>query len=165
MLNNISRLYLGIKNAIYQQPVPVMSNQENNETSEHLKDSILTVLQQFQSDTLTQQSKTTGELKEDLQKFMKTYLDDRLKNLELEVKTNQAQQFSDMKNHQKLFHQQMQNNSKKKEALNLKFDEIKEDSRKNFEYQGKKSDKQYENLQKQCNEMKTAIAKDFWHPI
>ena len=52
----------------------------------------------------------------------------------------------------------MQNNSKKKEALNLKFDEIKEDSRKNFEDQSKRSDKQYENLQKQCNEMKTAIA-------
>ena len=36
-------------------------------------------------------------------------------------------------------------------------DEIKEDSKQNFDHQIKRTDKQYEGLKKQCDEMKTTI--------
>ena len=40
---------------------------------------------------------------------------------------------------------------------NSMFDEIKEDSKQNFDHQSKRTDKQYEGLKKQCDEMKTTI--------
>merc|ERR1711971_54229 len=101
--------------------------------------------------------KSENELKEGLKKLLQSQLDEKLVTLESELKRSQVQQFADMKNQQKLFLQQMQNNSKKKEALNSIFDEIKEDSKRNFDHQSKRTDKQYEGLRKQCDEMKTTI--------
>ena len=121
------------------------------------KESIISVIKQIQSEQLNQQKKSESELKEGLKKFLHSQLDGKFENLELELKRSQLQQFADMKNQQKLFLQQMQNNSKKKEALNSMLDEIKEDSKQNFDHQIKRTDKQYEGLKKQCDEMKTTI--------
>ena len=148
-------------------------NQENNDyRSEHHisaaaeggeevepneKESIMAVLKKFQSETLNQQKNAENVLREGLQKFLQIHLDKKLENLEVELKRSQVQQFADMKNQQKLFLQRMQNNSKKKEELNSMFDEIKEDSKRNFDHQSKRTDNQYEGLRKQCDEMKTTI--------
>ena len=121
------------------------------------KDSIIAVLKEFQSETLNQQKKAGNELREGLQKFLQSNIEKKIENFELELKRSQMQQFADMKNQQKLFLQRMQNNSKKKEELNSMFDEIKEDSKRNFDHQNKRTDKQYEGLRKQCDEMKTTI--------
>ena len=121
------------------------------------KESIMAVLKEFQLETINQQKKSENELREGLQKFLHSHLDTKLVTLESELKKIQVQQFADMKNQQKLFLQQMQNNSKKKEALNSMFDEIKEDYKQNFDHQSKRTDKQYEGLRKQCDEMKTTI--------
>ena len=115
------------------------------------------MIKQIHSEQLNQQKKSDIELKDGLKKFLQSQLDGKLENLELEMKRSQLQQFADMKNQQKLFLQQMQNNSKKKEALNSKLDEIKEDAKQNFDHQNKRTDKQYEGLKKQCHEMKTTI--------
>ena len=143
-------------------------NQENNDNKpeHHISanaesgeqvETIISVIKQIQSEKLNQQKKSESELKEGLKKFLYSQLDGKLENLELELKRSQLQQFADMKNQQRLFLQQMQNNTKKKEALNSMFDEIKEDSKRKFDHQNKRTDKQYEGLKKQCEEMKTTI--------
>jgi len=179
LLGSISRfsrdIFADIRfNSIRYEPrVMPNHNQENNEygPDHHIsaaadsgelvepdeKDSIIAVLKEFQSETLNQQKKLENELKEGLKKFLHSHLGEKLATLETELKRSQVQQFADMKNQQKLFLQRMQNNSKKKEELNSMFDEIKEDSKRNFDHQSKISDKQYEGLRKQCNEMKTTI--------
>ena len=136
----------------------ISANTESGEQVEPKeKESIISVIKQIQSEQIIQQKKSESELKEGLKKFLHSQLDGKFENLELELKRSQLQQFADTKNQQKLFLQQMQNNSKKKEALNSKIDEIKEDSKQNFDHQNKRTDKQYEGLKKQCNEMKTTI--------
>ena len=166
---------IGFNSIRYEPHAMSNRNQENNEygPDHHIsaaaeggeqvvvepneKDSIIAVLKEFQSETLNQQKKSENDLREGLKKFLHSHLDEKLATLETELKRSQVQQFADMKNQQKLFLQRMQNNSKKKDELNSMFDEIKEDSKRNFDHQSKRTDNQYEGLRKQCDEMKTTI--------
>ena len=149
---------LNLEKNDYRPEHHISANAEGKEqVKPNEKESIISVLKEFQSETINQQKKSENELKEGLKKLLQSQLDEKLVTLESELKRSQVQQFADMKNQQKLFLQQIQNNSKKKEGLNSIFDEIKEDSIRNFDHQSKRTDKQYEGLRKQCDEMKTTI--------
>ena len=75
----------------------------------------------------------------------------------MEIKKNQKEQFSDMKNQQKLFLMQLQNNSKKNEFQDSKFAEIKDGMQQKIDNQNKINEKQYGELKKECSEIKTSI--------
>ena len=90
-------------------------------------------------------------------KILKTHTDTKFENFEMEIKKNQKEQFSDMKNQQKLFLMQLQNNSKKNEFQDSKFAEIKDGMQQKIDNQNKINEKQYGELKKECSEIKTSI--------
>ena len=115
-------------------------------------------MQLEQSDFLLKEMKKSNEEQRDqLMKILKTHTDTKFENFESEIKKNQKEQFSDMKNQQKLFLIQLQNNFKKNEFLDSKFTEIKDGMQQKIENQNKIVEKQYGELKKECSEIKTSI--------
>ena len=115
-------------------------------------------MQLEQSDLfLKEVKKSQEEQREQLVKILTTNVDIQLENFQMEIKKNQKEQFSDMKNQQKLFLIQLQNNSKKNEFLESKFTEIKDGMQQKIDNQNKIIEKQYGELKKECSEIKTSI--------
>ena len=115
-------------------------------------------MQLEQSDLLLKEmKKCQEEQREQLVKILKTHTDTKFENFEMEIKKNQKEQFSDMKNQQKLFLMQLQNNSKKNEFQDSKFTEIKDGMQQKIDNQSKIIEKQYGELKNKCSEIKTSI--------
>ena len=142
---------LGIDHSELDQKIPSQNKDVN--IFEEIKQ-----MQLEQSDLLLKEMKKyQEEQREQLVKILKTHTDTKFENFEMEIKKNQKEQFSDMKNQQKLFLMQLQNNSKKNEFQDSKFTEIKDGMQQKIDNQNKIIEKNYGELKKECSEIKTSI--------
>ena len=134
---------------------------EKIEESKKNKELIIAELKEIQTEQLNQlmnqQKKSENELRETLKKMFQSQFEIIFESLKTDIKSTQTQQFSDLKNQQKQFLQQLQNNAKKKEFMETKFGEIKEDMKQKCIVQNQSIEKQFEGLRKQCKEIQKTI--------
>ena len=93
----------------------------------------------------------------EFQKMFEIQLDSKFKELEIELKRNQVQLFTDFENQHKLFLEQLRNKTKMQSYLDSKFDELKKETEENFNDQNKKVQNQLESVTNQCKKIQSAL--------